>query len=233
MKAVITGSTKGIGRAIAELLADKGYDLALCARSEEDLAAFKLQLEKAHTRINVLAVSADVSRREDLAHFAERILSKWSSVDLLVNNAGVFFPGKLLEEKEDMLPKLIETNVYSAYYLCRALIPGMIEHGAGHVVNICSVASLKAYPSGGSYSISKFALYGLTKALREELKEDGIRVTAVLPGATWSNSWAGTDLPEDRMMKTSDIAHLVWAAHGLSNRSVVEDIVVRPQLGDL
>jgi len=109
----------------------------------------------------------------------------------------------------------------------------MISEKKGHIFNICSVASITAYPNGGSYSISKFALLGMSKVLREELKASGIKVTAVLPGATWSASWAGVDLPEERLMKASDIADSIYAASLLSPAAVIEEIIIRPQLGDL
>jgi len=98
---------------------------------------------------------------------------------------------------------------------------------------MCSVASLIAYPNGGSYSISKFALLGFSKVLREELKEFGIKVTSIMPGATWSNSWAGVDLPKDRLMMANDVAQVILSAIKMSDSAVIEDIVLRPQLGDL
>lgn len=109
----------------------------------------------------------------------------------------------------------------------------MLETGKGHIFNMCSIASLHAYPDGGSYSISKFALLGFSKNLREELKDKGIKVTSIMPGATWSASWAGADFPEDRLMQAADIANAVWSAWSMSPAAVVEDIVIRPQLGDL
>jgi NAD(P)-dependent dehydrogenase (short-subunit alcohol dehydrogenase family) len=90
-----------------------------------------------------------------------------------------------------------------------------------------------AYPNGGSYAISKFALLGFSRCLRAELKEYGIRVTAVMPGATLTDSWAGTSYPNDRFMPPEDVAEMVFSAYSLSTRSVVEDIIIRPQLGDL
>jgi short-subunit dehydrogenase len=98
---------------------------------------------------------------------------------------------------------------------------------------MCSIASIKAYPNGGSYAISKFALLGFSKVLREELKEFNIRVTAVLPGATRTASWDGVDLPEDRFMRAEDVAETVFSAYSISERSVVEEIIIRPQLGDI
>jgi short-subunit dehydrogenase len=109
----------------------------------------------------------------------------------------------------------------------------MKEIRRGHVFNMCSIASIKAYPNGGSYAISKFALLGFSKVLREELKEFNVRVTAVLPGATRTASWDGVDLPEDRFMRAEDVAETVFSAYSISERSVVEEIIIRPQLGDI
>ena len=128
---------------------------------------------------------------------------------------------------------MINTNLYSAYHLTRAILPGMLKQKKGHIFNICSTASIYAYPNGGSYSISKFAMYGMTKVLREELKDKAIRVTAILPGATWSDSWKGVDLPEDRLMDAGDIAKTIWSAYTLSDNAVIEELVIRPVEGDL
>jgi short-subunit dehydrogenase len=109
----------------------------------------------------------------------------------------------------------------------------MLSNHAGHIFNICSIASLAAYENGGAYSISKFALLGFSKNLRLELKDQGIKVTAVCPGAVYTNSWSGSGVDPKRIMEASDIAKMIYAATQLSTQAVVEDIVMRPQLGDL
>jgi short-subunit dehydrogenase len=109
----------------------------------------------------------------------------------------------------------------------------MLQKGKGHIFNICSIASLDAYENGGSYSISKFALLGFSKNLRLELKDKGIKVTAVCPGAVYTNSWKGSGVDPKRIMEAEDIADMIYAASQLSPQAVVEDIVMRPQLGDL
>ncbi|MFT5570285.1 MAG: short-subunit dehydrogenase, partial [Cyclobacteriaceae bacterium] len=154
-------------------------------------------------------------------------------IEVLVNNTGQFIPGAILEEQEGVLEQMMSTNLYSAYHMSRAVVPNMKERNKGHIFNICSIASFHAYPNGGSYSITKFAMYGMSKVLREELKSESIRVTAVMPGATYTASWEGVDLPEDRLMPSEDIAKMIFATFSLSPRSVVEDLVIRPQLGDL
>ncbi len=233
MNIIITGSTKGIGRAIALKFAQQGFNLALCARTLRDLKSFKKELNQQFPEIEVLIKKVDMSKQQQVLDFAKFIKKEWKKVDILVNNAGIFLPGEIHKEKKGLLEKQIETNLYSAYYLTRALVPLMIKQKSGYIFNMCSIASIIAYPNGGSYSISKFALYGFSKVLREEMKDKGVRVSAVLPGATWSNSWAGVDLPESRLMQASDVAEAIWSAYNMSPSAVVEEIVLRPQLGDL
>ena len=138
-----------------------------------------------------------------------------------------------MSEPEGALETMINTNLYSAYHITRGLVPLMLQNKGGHVFNMCSIASFMAYANGGSYSISKFAMLGFSKVLREELKDKAIRVTSVMPGATYTPSWEGAGVEEQRLMPAEDIASLVFDTYKLSLRTVVEDIVVRPQLGDL
>ncbi len=233
MKVVITGGTKGIGWAMVEEFAANGFDIAICSRSRADLDQRASELSAKYPDINIIADRVDMRNKDEVLTFAKSIINSWGEVDVLINNAGVFLPGEIAEEADGQLETMIETNLYSAYHLTRALLPIMVPKAKGHIFNICSIASKIAYPNGGSYSISKFALLGFSKVLREELKEKGIRVTSILPGATWSNSWKGVDLPEERLMQASDIAKTVYGAYSLSQSAVVEDIVLRPQLGDL
>jgi len=109
----------------------------------------------------------------------------------------------------------------------------MMKAKSGHIFNMCSIASLAAYSNGGSYSISKFALLGFSKNLREELKSYNIKVTAVLPGAVYTDSWSGTGVSPERIMEADDVASMVHAATLLSPQACVEDIIMRPQLGDV
>lgn len=229
---VVTGGTKGIGRAIANIFAkDGGWKIVLCARNENDLKEATEALEAIGNQ--VFTKSTDMSKKEEVLAFAQFINDEVGKVDILVNNAGVFLPGEISLEEEGNLELMMNTNLYSAYHLTRALLPKMKENQSGHIFNMCSIASKIAYPNGGSYSISKFALLGFSKVLREELKPQGIKVSSILPGATWSASWAGVDLPESRLMQADDIAKIVKTAYELSDSAVMEDIVLRPQLGDL
>ena len=230
---VVSGGAKGLGKAIALRFAEGAYNVAVCGRSLADLQNFERELEEAFADCRVLVFQADLKKVEDAKSFAAAVKAEFGQVDILVNNAGTYVGGSICTEEDGVLEHLMETNLYSAYYLSRAILPLMRQSHSGHIFNMCSVASILAYPNGGSYSISKFALLGFSKSLREELKQEGIKVTSLLPGATWSDSWAGVDLPEDRLMPARDIADIVWAASQLSKTGVVEEILIRPQLGDL
>ena len=233
MNAVITGASKGIGRAIALMLASKGVNLGLCARGEAGLIVLMKEIESKFPDVDVYVSAVDVSVKEEVQRFASEITEHLGQVDILINNAGIYVGGEILNEADGVLENMMNTNLYSAYHLTRIIAPQMAERKKGHIFNMCSVASLIAYPNGGAYSITKFALMGFSKVLREELKSSGVKVTAILPGATWSESWAGVELPYDRLMEADDIARLVWAAIDTGPSAVVEEILVRPQLGDL
>jgi short-subunit dehydrogenase len=233
MNVVITGATKGIGRAIAEKFAEAGNTIIGCARNEMDLYKMADELQTKYRGCIVKAKPVDMSDANAVKQFGKWIIDKGLVPDVLVNNAGSFIPGSVHNEEEGTLEKMIEVNLYSAYHLTRAVLPAMMERKQGHIFNICSIASIKAYANGGSYSISKFAMLGFSKNLREEMKPHGIKVTAVCPGATMTASWEGAGIDPTRIMEVNDVAEIVWASSRLSPMAVVEDIILRPQLGDL
>ena len=222
--AIVTGGTKGIGKALVSKFINAGFKVFTCARKNENINQFGS---------NCVFFKADLSKKEEVIAFADFILSKTSTIDVIVNNTGVFIPGQIHNEDDGNLELQINTNLYSAYHLTRKLISIMIDAKKGHIFNICSIASVTPYDNGGSYSISKYAMYGMTKCLREEMKPLGVKVTAVLPGATFTASWDGMDVDENRLMPADDIADSIYGVYNLSNRTVVEDLVLRPQLGDL
>lgn len=229
---LVTGGTKGIGRAIIDRFAAEGFDIITCARSRADLAELKGELEEKHKTIKVLAIRADLSRKEEVTRFVDEVRASVVP-DVLVNNTGVFLPGAIHNEPEGNFELMMQTNLYSAYYITRGFVNEMIERKSGHIFTMGSVAGLTAYPNGGTYAVSKWAMLGMTKCLREELKPHQIKVTSILAGATYTSSWEGVDLPVERFMKAGDVAESVWAAYNLSPQSVVEELVIRPQLGDI
>ncbi|MBN9379319.1 MAG: SDR family NAD(P)-dependent oxidoreductase [Chitinophagaceae bacterium] len=233
MNCIITGASRGLGKAIAEKFAGGGYNLCLISRSEEALRRTTDELAGKFPSIRISSHAFDLGDKQQAIQCGDWILGLGDPVDILVNNAGQFIPGSIHNEADGALEKMMEVNLYSAYHLTRVLLPGMMAQKKGHIFNLCSIASLKAYPNGGSYSISKFALAGFSKNLREELKSYGIKVTALYPGATYTDSWAGSGVDPVRIMEAGDIAEMVYAASRLSPQAAVEEIVLRPQLGDL
>ena len=233
MNAVITGASKGIGKAIAEKLALEGFNVAICARNADTLATAKAAIQQKNPAVTVLAEVVDMGDKAQVLAFAEKIKSTFTRVEILVNNAGIFVPGAIYQEEDGLLEKLMAVNVYSAYHLTRALLPAMLPHRNGHIFNMCSTASYKAYPNGGSYGITKHALLGFSRNLREELQPHHIRVTSVSPGPTLTASWEGFEAAPDRMMPPEDIASVIWSAWTMAKQTVIEEILLRPMLGDI
>lgn len=233
MTIIITGASRGLGKAIAEKFAAGGADLVLCSRNAAALSQTERELAVRYPGIAIRARTADLADKEQVRQFGQWVLDQGIAIDILVNNAGQFIPGSIYKEEEGALEKMIEVNLYSAYHLTRVLLPPMIAAKKGHIFNICSIASLQAYPNGGAYSISKFALAGFSRNLREEMKPHGIKVTAVYPGAAYTDAWAGSGVDPLRIMEAGDIADMIEAASRLSPQATVEEILLRPQLGDL
>jgi short-subunit dehydrogenase len=233
MNAVITGASRGIGKATARIFALNGYDLYLCSRNEENLFQAIEEIKKDFPNISVDGKAFDLGNKQQAQLFGEWANANADTVDVLVNNAGNFIQGNVSDEPDGALEEMISVNLYSAYHLTRILLPKMKAAKAGHIFTLCSIASLAAYPNGGSYSISKFALLGFTKNLRRELQPYGIKVTAIIPGAAYTDSWKGSGVSEQRLMEANDIAKVIYDATLLSPQAVVEEIIIRPQLGDL
>ncbi|MFT3948967.1 MAG: SDR family oxidoreductase [Agriterribacter sp.] len=233
MNIIITGSSKGFGKSIAEKFAANGWNVYMCSRSEKTLYQTRDELRQQYPSVKVEAKSFDLGIKEEAQAFGKWILSLNISIDVLVNNAGSFEPGSVYNEPEGVLENMIAVNLYSAYHVTRATISKMMEQKRGHIFNMCSIASLQAYTNGGAYSISKFALSGFSKNLREEMRPFGIKVTGVYPGAAYTDSWAGSGVDPKRIMESGDIAEMIYATAKLSPQACVEDIVMRPQLGDL
>ena len=232
-RALITGATHGIGRAIAKKLCTEGFDLVLNSRNLANLESVKKELTSINPNIVVELIAADLSSTDGVGEVVSRCKNIGKPIDVLVNNAGIFLPGDVLTEPEGHMEQMMANNFYSAYHLTRGLLPLIKQSSRAYIINMCSIASLKAYPGGGSYSISKFAMLGWSKNLRLELQNSKTAVTAIMPGATWSKSWDGVDQPRERLMEAENIAKVCWMIVNLEPNAVVEEIIIRPQLGDL
>jgi len=230
---VITGGTKGIGKALVHKFAENDFDIVTCSRSASELEALEENITNFFPEAKVHICMADLAHKEGRDKMVGYIQRLKRPVDVLVNNAGFFVQGQIHNEPEGVLDLQIQTNLFSAYDISRGIIGGMMDRKKGYIFNICSTASIIPYVNGGSYCISKHALLGMTKVLREEMKPYNIKVTAVLPGATLTSSWADTDLSSERFMKPEDVADSIMAIYYLSDQTVVEELLLRPQLGDI
>ncbi len=232
MNVIITGASKGLGKALAEKFAAAGNTLLLCSRNEDTLLTTQQELLLQFPQSTIKVMAVDISKKENAIAFGKFCLQN-GTPGILINNAGSFLPGSIYEEEDGTFEKMLETNLYSAYHLTRSVLTGMMEAKQGHIFNMCSTASIASYSNGGSYSISKFALLGLTKNLRAELRSYNIKVTAIIPGAVYTDSWSGSGVNPERIMQVDDVANMVYAASFLSPQACVEEILLRPQLGDL
>ncbi len=233
MNIIITGASRGLGLTLAETFAREGHNLYLTARNEVSLYNSLQSLMERFPDQTIKAKAFDLSFKEGSAGFGKWILDQQAEVDILINNAGNFIPGSIYNEAEGVLEKMLGINLFSAYHLTRVLLPSMMKRKSGHIFNVCSIAALAAYPNGGAYSISKFALSGFSKNLREEMKPYGIKVTGIYPGAINTDSWAGSGVDPNRIMKPSDLAETILQISKLSSAALVEELVIRPLLGDL
>lgn len=231
---VITGASRGIGRAIVEKYAQNGWQVVFCSKNSDSISKTLLELKQKYPLSKIDGQVCDMSQKEEVLKFANYCIEQYKNIEILVNNAGIYIPGQISSSSyEDNLEELMKINLYSAYWMGKIMTPYFEQNKQGYIVNISSIAGIQAYPNGGSYAISKFALTGYTKTIREELKTKNIKVIGIYPGATYTDSWSNSDLPKERFIDAEDIADIIHQATMLSNSAVVEDIIIRPQLGDI
>lgn len=228
MNAVITGASKGIGRAISLKLAQEGYNLALCARSLTDLKSLQSDLLQISPNANIYIEALDCADLPALHSFAKQAQAKLGFIDVLINNVGQYLPGTILEEADDALALQMQTNVYPAYTLSKFFGKEMRTRKSGYIINICSIASLNVVKEAASYSVTKVALLGLTTILREELQSSGVKVSAILPGATYTSSWEGTQIAPEKFIQPEDVAQAVWTCLNLSPGATIDQLILNP-----
>ena len=231
---VVTGASQGIGAAIAAEFAAHYADrarLALVARNEERLGESVRACQSLGATAR--AYRCDVTDAAAVDAMAAAVVADFGAPAVLVNNAGAFVPGRVEETTPEEFREMLEANLTSAFLVTRAFLPHLRTRPRADVLFMASVASTRGYPDGVAYCAAKHGLLGLARSLREETKGGGVRVVTLLPGATLTHSWSGTDLPEERFMPAEDVARMVVEFHRLSERTVVEEVVLRPQLGDV
>jgi short-subunit dehydrogenase len=230
---VITGASQGIGAAIARAFAAevRGVRLALVARSRANLSAVARSCAGLGADAGVFP--CDVSDEAEVARLEAGVRRRYGAVDVLVNNAGKYAGAPFLETSVAEFDRMISANLRSLFLVSRAFAPAMVRRGRGDIFNMGSIAGITALSGAPAYSAAKFGVAGLSKAMRAEFREKGVRVCCVHPGATVSPSWRGSGVPAGRMMPAEDVARAFLALYGMTRRTVVEEVVLRPQLGDL
>ena len=227
--AIISGGSRGIGFAIAQQLIHDGFFVHIIGSNSENLqnALVQLGVENAQSSL------CDMSIASEVISLSQNLTQLYPQVQILVNNVGVFLPGSMMDEPSGQWEKEWELNVSSAYHLTRGLWPSLKATSRSHVFNMCSIASIVSYSAGGTYAVTKHALLGFSKSLREEGRPHGIRVTSLLPGATLTDSWAGVDLPKDRFMSAESVAKVLSVAFQINEDTQMEEVLLRPIQGDI
>ena len=226
--AIVTGGTKGIGRAIAEALIIAGVKVSICGRSEDELndaVSHLNELGEGHATGTV----CDVRKYDDITALFDHTVQTFGGVDILVNNAGV----GLFATVEDMTPEdfraVLETNVFGVFYCCHHAIPLMKQRGGGYIINISSLAGANPHPRMAAYNASKFGLNGFSEALMQEVRHDGIKVSYIMPGSV--NTEFGGDTPDASkswQLQPQDIARTVLDLLHHDDRSLASRVEIRP-----
>lgn len=229
---LITGSTKGIGNAIAHKFASNKYNLVLIARSDKDLQEQKRELLEKYD-IDILTISADLAEKKQIHKILDVLEENNNHPQIIVNNLGIYQTSTIFDEDDILMEKMMNINYYSGYYLTKALLKPMLEKNKGHIFSICSVANINPVKEAFAYTISKYAVYGFIKSLRESLIQTEIKTTAIIPGSTLTASWDGTTVDSERFIMADDIAETLFMAANLSKGACLEEIIIRPQHGQI
>jgi short-subunit dehydrogenase len=226
MKAIITGSSRGLGLALAEKFLSEGIDVAISARAENDLNDALIALNSKGFNGKAIGYTVDFSQQESVTAYTNSVLKKWRYIDVLVNNVGIYGEDKADGDIAANLEKMLNVNLLSAVRMSQAVIPGMKKNEGSFIFNIVSIAANHLRSDAVSYSLSKLALKGYCDLLRKELKEFGIRVVAVYPGGMNTSSWDDEKVDHSKLIQMSDMGKILLQAMNLSGNATIEEIVV-------
>ena len=231
--AVITGASKGIGKATALAFAAAGAKVVLASRTREDIAQVASNLSAGST--DALAVPTDVTDVEAVKHLMQRTLDVYQRLDILVNNAGSGRFGRVVDFAPDDWEIVLNSNLKGVYLCAKYALPPMLAQGSGQIINVLSVAAKVAFEASSAYCAAKAGALALTKVLAAEVRQQNIRVTAILPGSVHTPFW--DEIPEhpdfEKMLKPEHIADTILSVCQQPLGMVTEEIVVTPPLGIL
>lgn len=234
--ALITGATAGIGEATAKKFAQEGYDLIVTGRRKERLGELKKELES-NSNIKVWTLCFDVREKEAVAKTLNSLPDQWKEVDVLVNNAGLAVGKDPIQEGEiDDWERMIDTNIKGLLYITRTVAPWMVEKKKGHIINVASIAGKEVYPSGNVYCATKHAVDALSRAMRLDLVEHGIKVTNVAPGLVETEfsvvrfkgdqEKAGKVYEGYHPLTAEDIADVIWFTASRPAHVNIADVLI-------
>ncbi len=224
--ALVTGGSRGIGRAIALRLAAMGASVAICGRDLKALQSVEAELSERTAR--VFSQVADVTRSADVASLVVKTEAALGPISILVNNAGIGGFGPAHEKSEEDWDRVLNTNLKSVFLVSRAVAPSMIRAGRGDIINISSLAGRNAFAGGGLYCASKWGVQGLSACMAEDLREHGIRVSVICPGSV-ATEFSGRG-PKDpsKVLTADDVAHAVAMVVTQGPQSFLSEIHLRP-----
>jgi len=224
--ALVTGASRGIGRSIALRLAGRGYAVGCAARDEEQLDRLVSEIRAGGG--SAVGVSFDVREPDDCRHTAASVEERFGPLDVLVNNAGVggFAPAHELEIAE--WDRIIATNLSGVFYLTRAVLPGMVSRGSGHVITIASIAGHRGFAGGAAYAASKHALVGFHESLMLDVRAKGVRTTLISPGSVDTSFFPDDAKDRSWMLRAEDVAQAVEFALDARDGALVDHVVLRP-----
>ena len=224
--ALVTGASRGIGKAIARTLGRMGAILSLCARDSRKLESACRELKAEGTK--VLGVPADVSRPDDITSLVQTTERSLGPIEILVNNAGIGHFAPIQEASEANWDATLDTNLKAVFLLSKAVAPGMISRRSGHIINIASLAGKNAFAGGGVYCASKWGLLGLTQCAAEDLRPYGIRVSAICPGSVATDFSPHLNKDPGKMLQPEDVAHAVEMILTQAPQSFISEVLLRP-----
>jgi 3-oxoacyl-[acyl-carrier protein] reductase len=224
--AVVTGANRGIGLAIARKLGEMGATLSICARDPQKLELAKNELSAIAPK--VFAAPVDVTRADQISTFIQYTQKNLGPIHILVNNAGIGWFGPAHEATEQIWDSILDTNLKSVFLVSKAVAPGMIEQKTGHIINIASLAGKNAFKNGAIYCASKWGLMGLTESMAEDLRQYGIRVSAICPGSVATEFSHSNTKDPAKILKSEDIAHAVAMIVTQAPQSFISEVLIRP-----